>query len=113
MSSSEPCKTETMSSSVPGKMQKEKVGETKPILSQLREDGNQSVKTNSYFGSNTSINSIWTEDGRLITPPPRRKSLSRQNLSKTDNLDAELDRNCSSSSSWRNNSWKHSTLATA
>ena len=86
MSSSEPCKTKTMYSSVPGKIQKEKNGETKPILSQLREDGNQSVKTNSYFGSNTSINSVWTEDGRLITPPPRRRSLSRQSLSDVENV---------------------------
>ena len=75
-----------MSSSVLGKMLKEKVEETKPILSQLGEDGNQSVKTNSYFGSNTSINSVWTEDGRLITPPPRRRSLSRQSLSDVENV---------------------------
>ena len=68
---------------------------------------------NCTFGSNTSINSILTEDGRIITPPPRRKSLSRQNLSKIENMNVELDRKCSSSSSWRNHSLEYSHLATA
>ena len=78
-----------------------------------QEKSKHTQQAHSPFGSNTSINSIWTEDGRLITPPPRKKSLSRQNLSTDLKQNFEIERNCSSSNSWRGFPLDKSSFAAA
>ena len=78
-----------------------------------QEKSKHTQQAHSPFGSNTSINSIWTEDGRLITPPPRKKSLSRQNLCTDHKQNFEIERNCSSSNSWRGFPLDKSSFAAA
>ena len=78
-----------------------------------QEKSKHTQQAHSPFGSNTSINSIWTEDGRLITPPPRKKSLSRQNLCTDQKQNFEVERNCSSSNSWRGFPLDKSSFAAA
>ena len=60
------------------------------------QEKNNLNQANFSFGSNTSINSVWTEDGRLITPPPRRKFQSQQNLCHAANINTPFNKNISS-----------------
>ena len=62
----------------------------------LMQEKNNLNKENCSFGSNTSINSVWTEDGRLITPPPRRKFKSQQNLYNPANINKPFNKTVSS-----------------
>ena len=94
----------------PVKKSNENVQRFKTNSSNMQEKENNLPSINSPYGSNTSINSIWTEDGRLITPPPRRRSQSRQSLSKITNTDDPFELSIASTSAsigWQNNPLKN------
>ena len=105
--------TASMSSRATSMMSNDNRQSNSNISSSVQEKSKQGHQAQSPYGSNTSINSIWTEDGQLITPPPRRKSLSRQNLPKDQRPDFETERNCSSSNSWRGFPLNKSSFAAA